>query len=123
MSLSQAGFSISVPTGQSFASLQYTPVQINSSGVLVSADSAANIHGIIQDNPDNSTTTVGNVMIVGLSRAVLKGSVSVGQQLQVHSSGQGLVTLDGGTAVAFAMEAGASGDTVQVLLTIANGSY
>lgn len=124
MSTSQANFNISQPTGQSFASLQYTPVKINSSGQVVSAStSAANIVGIIQNTPDNSTDTVANVMVTGKSRALLGGTVTVGEQLQVASSGQSLIAIASGTAVAIALEAGGSGDTVEVLLTLGNGSY
>jgi hypothetical protein len=123
MSTSQIGFTMSFPTGQSFASLQYTPVAINSSGQIVSATAAYNIIGIIQDTPDNSTDTVGGVTIFGKTRAVLSGTVTVGEQLQVGTSGTSLVALSSGIAVATALEAGASGDTVAVLLTPNNGAY
>jgi hypothetical protein len=123
MSTAQVGFCISVPTGQSFTSLQYTPVVINTSADAVQATAAKNIVGIIQNTPDNSTDSVANVAIIGKTRAVLGGTVTVGEQLQVGSGGTGLVAFSSGVAVALALEAGASGDTVTVLLLPNNGLY
>jgi hypothetical protein len=122
MSTSQIFQQISMPTGQSFATAQYTAVSMNTSGDAVSATSAENMIGIIQNTPDNSTDTAATIAISGKTRALLGGTVTVGEQLQVGSSGA-LVAFSSGVAVALAMEAGASGDTVEVLLTIGNGAY
>jgi hypothetical protein len=122
MSVSLIFNSISLPTTTDFSELQYTAVSINSSGDAIGATSAVNCLGIIQNTPDGSTDTAASIAVSGISRAVLGGTVTVGEQLQVGSNGA-LVVLDGGTAVALALQAGASGDTVSVYLTIANGAY
>jgi hypothetical protein len=124
MSTSQIFQTISVPTGQSFATAQYTAVVINTSGLAVSATSAYNCVGIIQNTPDNSTDTAATVAIAGKTRALIgTGGVTVGEQVQVGTSGVLVAQSGEGIAVGVALEAGASGDTVEILLTISNGAY
>lgn len=74
--------------------------------------------GILQNNP--LAGEAGSVMIHGVSKAQLGGTVSVGSLLAVDGSGKLVVAASGNYIIGEALMAGVSGDIISVLL-IRNG--
>jgi hypothetical protein len=104
---------------------QYRAVKWDSTERRIAAITNANAErpiGILQDDPDAANKPA-DVAAFGMCRAQLGGTVTFGDKLACNNSGQ-LVTdaeVTGGGAVdlhhiAEALEAGVSGDTVDVFL-------
>jgi hypothetical protein len=100
---------------------QFSPVDVvaaSGSGVVgpaalaTCADGAAAL-GILQNNP--LIAEAGHVMTLGISKARLGGTVSIGNLLMVASA-KLVVATGGNFAVAKALMAGVSGDIVSVYL-------
>ncbi len=70
--------------------------------------------GILQNNPIAGEAAA--VMCEGVSKALIQGSVSVGNQLMSVPSGKLAVATSGKNVVAKALEAGVDGNIVSVLL-------
>jgi len=87
---------ISVPVSQSFASLQFTFVQINSAGQLAPPSGAGVLcDGVIQDdNPDTVAPVASELGIAGVSKVVSGASVNEGDLVMTDSSGRA-VTVTG----------------------------
>lgn len=90
MAFEQSLLTITAPVSQSFASLQFTFVQINSSGQLVPPTGAGVLcDGVIQDdNPDTVSPVASEVGIAGISKVVSGASVSEGDLVMTDSSGR-----------------------------------
>ena len=90
--------SLSVPAGQSFAGLQFTFVQINSSGQLVAPSAAGQLcDGVIQD--DNPNIGFPSEMAdLGISIVVAGAALNTGDLVSSDASGRA-VTASGGQAI------------------------
>lgn len=107
---------ITMESSADLSSYQYYAVKVNSSGLMALASSGDAIEGILQDEPAaaNRQCVVG---ISGISKGVLGGSVTAGDDLEVDSSGT-FVTQSSGSVVGVALESGSSGETIPILLKI-----
>lgn len=109
---------LSVPVSQSFASLQFTFVQINSSGQLIPPSGAGVIcDGVIQD--DNSTTGLtSEVAYGGVSKVVSGAAVALGDLVMTDSSGRAVTATSSNHILGRALQGNAStaGLIIPVLL-------
>lgn len=115
-SFEQALHIASVPVGQSFASLQATFVQINSSGQLVAPSAAGQLcDGVIQDdNPNIGTPSA--LADLGISIVTAGALVNTGDLVQSDSLGRA-VTAAGGAVLGRALGSSSSAGTlIPVLL-------
>jgi len=120
------GFSFSLPANidmSSEAAYQFTPVAVvpaTGTGintpqaiapVAATGDPAI---GVLQNNPQ--LAEAGTVMVGGISKILLGGTVTIGQLLMATPSGGFQVATSGKYAVAQALEAGSSGQIITGLL-------
>ena len=93
MAYEQSLLTVTIPVNQSFASLQYTFVQVNSSGYLIPPSGQGVIcDGVIQDdNPyTGSANTGSSVGISGISKVVSYGTVTAGDLVMTDASGRAI---------------------------------
>jgi hypothetical protein len=87
-----------ITTGQSFAGLQFSFVQINSSGQLVAPSAAGQLcDGVIQDDNPNSGTP-STIADLGISIVTAGAALNIGDLVASDSSGRA-VTASGGQAI------------------------
>lgn len=101
---------------------QYYAVKVDSNGKAALAGAGENAIGILQDNPN--TGEIGNVMVLGESKAIYGGAVTAGQNLAADASGK-LVTAGGSDAVlAVAKESGVADEihTVYIVTRTSSGT-
>lgn len=72
------------------------------------------IVGILQNNP--MLAEAANIMVDGISKALLGGTVTVGAQLMATPSGGLQVATSGNNSVAIALDSGVAGQIIAVLL-------
>lgn len=85
------------------------------SGAAVDLPAAGGaIMGVQQNSP--VLGEVSSVMVHGVSKARLSGTVAAGALLMVDAAGKFLTATSGNEAVAIAMEAGVAGDVAAILL-------
>ncbi|HEY4364455.1 MAG TPA: hypothetical protein VGN17_26050 [Bryobacteraceae bacterium] len=111
---------ISLLTGSDLSTKQYYAVSMNSSKQAVLATAAKNCIGFLQNDPTSGQTAT--VAVSGITKAKITDTISIGAQLEIASGGT-LVNLASGVAVATAMEAGATGNIISVLMLPNNGLY
>lgn len=88
MAFESSLLTVSVPVNQSFASLQFTFVQINSSGNLIPPSGAGVIcDGVIQDDNPN-IGMASELGLVGISKVVTGAAVTEGDLVMTDSSGR-----------------------------------
>lgn len=103
------------------SSAQYLPVKaVAASGADVSGPAIDKIGtsgeamiGILQNNP--LLAEAASVMVSGISKAVLRGSISVGQKLMAVPTGVGLCG-SSKYAVGIALEDGVDGNVISMLI-------
>jgi hypothetical protein len=108
-----------VPDFQFVAMDLYDPASFsgvdNYAGACIGLPSAGYpIIGILQNNPTKNDSA--DIWVEGLSKAVLSGTVSVGQILKVDTNGKFLVATSATFGVAKALSNGSSGDIIAVWL-------
>ena len=120
------GFAFSLPANidmSSEGSYLFTPVNVvAASGVGIDTDSACApvaasgdaAIGILQNNPQ--LAEAGSIMVSGISKALLGGTVSIGQLLMATPVGGLQVATSGKFAIAQALQAGVTGQYIAVLL-------
>lgn len=114
--------SITVPAGSGgLATSQFCAVQIDTNGTAVLAADDKNCDGILQNKPAEGQAA--EVAIFGVSKAKITDTVTVGELLEVAETGGTLVPVDGGTVVAKALEGGATGNIITVLMLKSNAVY
>lgn len=121
MSTEQILSALSVPASADLSASQHCAVVINSSGLLAVATAAKNIDGILQDKPA-AINRAGLIACSGITKAKGGGNFSAGGLLEVGTGGK-LVALASGTAIAKALEDGADGRIVRVLLLKSNAVF
>jgi hypothetical protein len=88
---------------------QFLAVKITSGGKFaVAGDGEAGL-GILQDDP--LANKAGNIMIHGISKAVIGAAVAEGDSLQSNASGK-LITKTTGVEIAVALEAGSAASVI-----------
>jgi hypothetical protein len=111
---------VSVPVSESFAALQFTFVQINSSGQLIPPSGAGVIcDGVIQDdNPDTVAPVASQVAISGISKVVSGASVNEGDLVMTDSSGRAVTCTGSNHILGRALQGngGIAGIIIPVLL-------
>ena len=107
---------ISLPISTSFAALQFTFVQINSSGQLaVPSGAGVFCDGVIQD--DNSSTGLPSEMAYGgVTKVVAGTSLAVGDLVMTDSSGRAVTATGTNHILGRALAPGTLGAPVPVLL-------
>jgi len=99
---------------------QFYAVTFTSDGNITLAATGKECDGFLQDKPN--INQAGSVAIFGVTKAAISDTISIGQLLEVDSGG----TLKGssaGTVVAKALEAGATGNIISVLIQKSNAVY
>jgi hypothetical protein len=120
------GFSFSLPANidmSSESTYLFTPVNVfAATGAGIDTDAACApvaatgdpAIGILQNNPQ--LAEAGTIVVDGISKALLGGTVSIGQLLMATPSGGLQVATSGKYAIAQALQAGVSGQYIAVLL-------
>ena len=111
---------LSLPTVTDFSQLQYTAVSVDTNGNAVPAVAAKNCIGFLQNAPNGSTDVNAAVAISGKTKAAITDTILIGAPLEIASGGT-LVNHDTGTVVAFALDAGVTGNVIGVLFAANNG--
>lgn len=116
-----------IPAEVSLITKQFTAVVVQAASAVVGTDGASvntpsasgdSILGILQNNPIQGEAC--DIMVTGVSKAVIQGSVSIGQLLMSVPGGKLAVATSGNRAVAQALIAGTDSDVITVLL-VRNG--
>ena len=114
----QALRKVQVPVGQSFASLIFTFVQIDSTGRLVPPSGAGVFcDGVIQDNNPN-TDTASPLGTEGISQVVSGASVNQGDLVMTDASGRAVTATSSNHILGRALQGngGNAGTIIPVLL-------
>jgi hypothetical protein len=120
MAFEQSLLTVTVPVSESFAALQFTFVQINSSGQLIPPTGAGVLcDGVIQDdNPDTVAPVASEVGIAGISKVVSGASVNEGDLVMTDSSGRAVTVTSSNHILGRALQGngGNAGIIIPVLL-------
>jgi hypothetical protein len=111
---------ISLTTNSDLSAKQYFAVSVTNAGNATLATAAKNCIGFLQNAPTSGQTAT--VAVSGKTKAAITDTISIGAQLEIASGGT-LVNLASGVAVATALEAGATGNIISVLMLPNNGLY
>lgn len=112
-------FTFSAPVSQSFASLQFTFVAINSSGNAVPPSGAGVFcDGVIQDDNPNTGVAASAIGYAGVSKVVSAGTVTAGDLVMTDSSGRAVTATSTNHILgrALAGNGGSAGAIISVLL-------
>lgn len=91
-----------------------TGTGLSGSALIAPASSGAAILGVLQNNPQLGEA--GAVMVHGVSKMQAGGTITPGQLITINASGQAVVAVSGNYACGKALENGANGSLVTVLL-------
>ncbi len=105
---------LSLIAAADFSAKQYYAVKVDANGKIAIAGAGENAIGILHDNP--AADTIGNVMILGVSKAVYGGAVTAGNNLSANAAGKLIATAGDAAAIAVALENGAADEIHSVLL-------
>lgn len=103
-----------LPAGADLSAKQYKAMDVAAGPVIAQCDAAAAMVGILQNAPVMGEAA--QLMVEGVSKALLAGVVVEGSILAVDATGGLRVAASGEFGVAKALQAGASGAVVAVLL-------
>jgi hypothetical protein len=109
MATYQSEFALSRLAASDMTGKQYFAAKIATGGKFAVAGSGEFCIGILQDDP--LANKAGNIMVHGISKAVIGAVVTEGASLQADANGK-LITKTTGIEVAVALEAGSAADTV-----------
>lgn len=118
-----ADFDLSLESANQFtgvcvaAAVNTTGFGVGGGAIVPQASSANPILGVLQNNPIVGQAAA--VMVHGISKVLLSGTVTIGQLLKCVN-GQFLLATSGTYAVAQALESGGAGDIIAAVL-IRNG--
>jgi hypothetical protein len=111
---------ISLIVAATFAAKQYYAVKVDSAGKAAVCGAGENGIGIMQDNP--AADEVGNVMTLGVSKAVYGDTVTAGNNLSSDASGKLIPTTSTNAVIAVALESGSADEIHSVLLVTRTSS-
>src|SRR5262249_4488334 len=103
---------ISAPAAADLSTKQFYAITIDTNGNAALATAAKNCDGFLQNTP--STGQAAAIAIFGETKAAISATVTVGQLLEIDTGGT-LKPVASGTAVAKALQGGASGNIITVL--------
>lgn len=116
------GNHFSAPAGADLRTFQYKAVKLNSSGQVVAATAATDVIIGVLDNTPN-TGELASVWVRsshGTFKIVLGGTVAVGDAVTANASSLGITTTTAGNQIiGYAVQAGVSGDIIEVMPTSA----
>lgn len=99
----------SYPVAADLSSFQFCAVTLTTAGVLTTAaDTATVVLGVLQNKPDNSVETMGEVMLEGISKLKANGTtaITVLGALVATTGGVGIIsTTDNANLIGRALEA------------------
>lgn len=109
---------ISLPVAADYSASQYCFGSIDSNGrfALVSL-SGSQADGVLQDKPD-AQDKIGCIGISGVTKAKAGGSFSAGDLVMANNAGKVVLATSGSAVVGVALDAGADGRIVSVLLKL-----
>lgn len=110
----------SAPAAADLSAKQFYAVEFDTNGNIALATAGKNMDGVLQNKPTSGQAA--EIALDGISKVTLSGTVTAGQLLQVDS-GSTFTVLSGGTAVAKALEGGASGQLIAARLLRSNAAY
>lgn len=109
------GFSYTLEASADLSTNQYCAISVDANGRAVIATTALNIDGVLQDKPE-ALGIVGTIMQKGITKGkVGAGGVTAGDLLQVGVGGA-FILRAAGITVGRALESGAAGTIIPVLL-------
>ena len=115
MSYDLNNYNVSLLAAADLSGAQYKCVSLDSNGRIIQSTATSLTIGILQTKPTSGQ--FGSVSFMGVSKVLLGGAVTAGAR--VHSNATGLAvaaTTAGNAVIGIALEGGASGDVVPVLL-------
>jgi len=104
---------ITIPAGADLSSNQFCTVFIDTDGTAKLAADGKNADGILQNNPKQDQAAA--VAVFGISKAKIGDTVTVGEMLEMGTSGT-LVPYNDAVVIGKALEAGAVNNIISVLL-------
>lgn len=114
------GRKLTLLAGADLSAKQYYAVKVNSSGAAVLSGAGEQAIGLLQGAPTSGQAA--EITTEGVSKGILGGSVTAGQNLMADASGK-LVTQTGTNAsIGIALVSGSSGDLCSVYVTAGSGS-
>lgn len=103
--------------GADLSAAQFKAVKYNGSGNLVVAGAGESACGLLQNDPALGQT--GDVMLLGISRAIAGDAVAKGAKLAADAQGRLVTAASGDHVVAIAQDvAAAAGDIIPVLVCL-----
>jgi hypothetical protein len=114
MATNSGGKCFSRLAGESLVAAMYHAIKLDSNGQFVKGTAGARCVGIMQDEP--ASGEVGAVMYIGMSPAVLGGSVTVNDDLACDANGHLVTAVAGQPVVAIALESGSANEERSVLV-------
>jgi hypothetical protein len=110
---------LTAPAGQSLASNQYCFVKYNASGQIVPC-SVANESplGVLQNNP-NAVGKACEVVVIGITKVVVGGSIPVNSSISTDASGHAVTTGTNAQGKLYGAVAAASGDIATIIIDCA----
>lgn len=108
------GDTFTVPAGADLSALQYTFVDLNSSGAAVAPSNGARAVGVLQNAPTSGQAAT--VAKSGISKVVAGGSITRGASVTTNGSGAAIAATTGLQIHGVALYAADSGDIIPVLL-------
>ena len=95
---------------------QFFGVILDSAGKAALAGTAGQVIGILQNKPTSGQAAI--VAISGVSKAAAGGTCTMGKPISADSAGKFVDSSTGQRAIGRAMETGAAGRTIRVLVDI-----
>ena len=115
MSYDLNNYNVSLLAAADLSGAQYKCVSLDSSGRIIQSTATSLTIGVLQTKPTNGQ--FGSVAFMGVSKMALGGTVTAGARMHSNASGLGVAATTAGNAViGIALEGGASGDVIPVLL-------
>lgn len=110
------GFSWTLLTGEDLSALQFSCVDVNSSGLLITpAADGGRVVGVVQNKPGLGKRAT--IVTDGISKVkVGTGGVTAGDRVQALTNGTITTAASGDYPVGIALQTGAAGTLVAVLL-------
>jgi hypothetical protein len=108
--------SISALASANLSASQFCFVVIDSNGNIALPAAGGDADGILQDNP-NALGVAGTIGILGVSKVVVgSGGVAAGALVATDASGNAVTATTGNKILGRALQAGAQGDIIPVLI-------
>lgn len=108
------GKQITYVAGEDLSSHQYRFVKLNTSGLLVASGDGEVAVGVLQNAPESGQDAT--VMIDGVSKVVLGGNVTAGDNIGSDALGEAVTAAASDPIIGVAEVSGSDGETISILL-------